>query len=538
VAVDLGAARAAPDRRDGLLEALLQAWQASRSVAVAEAIEAVSAGLPRLLSVDGSDPLAWVDAAAAADARTRGELLAIWRTRPPATWRDLDACLVEVERWPDDPRTASACFRLLEEARYRSHPAREAWTRVFGLLHRMRDPRTAAVLARLPDPVSFGGRFPVDETQAFMTCRLRDLTAVTFPSDEPDAVDRAWLATLGTPPDRTTAELFARVRADPDEARLRILADRLTAEDDVRGELITLQLIDRPNRAQKKRIAELVQAHGHAWLGPLGAALAREGVEYTWGFPSAGQLKPTVPRDVFERLTGHPGWQTFRSLDVRGVMPGYVALLGHPVFYGLEELTRVSGQALEQFVEPAPRRLQRLVLSGDLERTPFADDLLRGHGMPELATLGVWYITERAPCPPGLQRILESPLGRRLDRLELFRTSEAADVIPDTVAALVEEGALHEGIQSVRVTCGSGFRHASGFGWELERAGAVWRAAVEYRHRARLGGCFGRLVQLVPRLEGRVAALELKTPRYTPDPGGVARLRSTCVTHGVALTLS
>ena len=80
------------------------------------------------------------------------------------------------------------------------------------------------------------------------------------------------------------SELLAQIAAEPgaDDAR-RVLADLLTERGDVRGELITLQLMPKRDAKLERRIRTLVRAHWRDWLGSLGRLVER--VDFERGFP-------------------------------------------------------------------------------------------------------------------------------------------------------------------------------------------------------------------------------------------------------------
>lgn len=82
---------------------------------------------------------------------------------------------------------------------------------------------------------------------------------------------------------------------DDDDAR-GVLADLLQASDDLRGELMTLQLLpaDPANApARRARIRELVSGHGRSWLGPL-ADLA-SGASFERGLVTRLELVDSQP---------------------------------------------------------------------------------------------------------------------------------------------------------------------------------------------------------------------------------------------------
>jgi len=79
-------------------------------------------------------------------------------------------------------------------------------------------------------------------------------------------------------------ELLAQIAADPasDDAR-HVLADLLAERGDLRGELITLQLMRQRDAKTERRIRTLVRVHWRDWLGALGRLVER--VDFERGFP-------------------------------------------------------------------------------------------------------------------------------------------------------------------------------------------------------------------------------------------------------------
>ncbi|MCB9674899.1 MAG: TIGR02996 domain-containing protein [Alphaproteobacteria bacterium] len=509
------------------LDGLLETWRATRDPRVADAIEAVSAGLSETLSFDPHDPDSWMARARVADARGRGELLARWF---PPDWRVFADQLVVVEGWPDDPRTAGALCGLLRAAPFRSHPSREAWARVYALLERLRDPRTPKSVPG--DAEAHGQRFPRRDTRAWMRAAHERLLAVDFGYTPVPEADAAALAGLGGRASRTEADLLAAVYANPDDDAARLVyADALTQRGDPRGELIGLQLLAKPAAAQKKRAEELLQSHRLGWLGPLAPIFDARDLTFERGFPVGGWLSAVTPLDLLQSATGCDVWRTFRWLNVRGAAPGYSEMLADEALFGLRDLAYVAGSVLSGFVDEAPRDLERLQLSGDLEYVGFADALLEGRGLPALRRLSVWYITGDDPAQPGLDRILASPVGQALESLEIRGSSEAG-LTPWMEALLAREDVP----DALIVTCGSGYRHASGWELEVQRDGR-WSGRATYKPKAKREDRFAELAGLLTRAGGRLARLDVRWPRYAPEAAALAALEAAAATAGVELGL-
>ena len=504
------------------LDRLLAAWQGSRQPLIATLVAEHAATLDPVLGADPHDLDAWQAQAAQANARERGELLARIDT---TKWPRALAQLEVVATWPADPRTVDTLLALVERAPYRSHPARAVWQRIYALLIELADPRA---LAALPRPGAYTRQFPRAETQRSMAARLTELRERLAALPEPAPLTEAEAAAIErlrpAAPDRAPideAQLLADVYANPDDDAPRaVYADLLTSRGDPRGELISLQLLPKPGKPQRDRVKQLLREHQMVWLGELADVALASDLRYVRGFPAALSLDGGASKAAIERLTGHPAWRTLHELDVRGDRPGYTAFLAHEVFFGLRELTTVSATALIGFVDPAPRKLSRIVVSGDFETYMLPDAiraaLLSGVGVPELRTLGLRYSTGAAP--DGVQRVLASPLGQALTRIELSLVNYDEDVHRCLAAVLAAEAPnLGE------IACLASFAYA------LTRTEAGWALRATYKAGSKPDR-FPALTALLDSLREqgtleRLTRVELLTPRYQAEPDDLVRLR-------------
>lgn len=109
--------------------------------------------------------------------------------------------------------------------------------------------------------------------------------------------------------------LVAAIYADPDDLAARaVYADWLTERGDPLGELIALQLAGGP----EKRIAQLIEKHGAAWAGAVGACFAHGRFEY--GMFAGGELLASAVPDLAD-----PAWATVRAIT-GGLTPQVLAL--------------------------------------------------------------------------------------------------------------------------------------------------------------------------------------------------------------------
>jgi uncharacterized protein (TIGR02996 family) len=420
------------------LEQLLDAWRLARSTEFAEAVErlsaVVAADLPAVPGETKSERLdAWLEIAARKDPADLPRLLA-------ALDRDNQRSALEQLRalagWPADPRLAAALCDLVEAPPYRH---RRTWQALQNVLLEQRDPRTARRLEAI-DEAAFGRgerdpwRELLVETRAALRIRGPRASSLTPEAEAALAEVRRLLPCgaaidVGAP---NAGALLEQVFADPHSDELRqVYADVLLSQGDARGELITLQLLEKPDAAQRRRERQLLKEHGQAWLGPLAAVLQKGGLRWARGFPAVARVEGDKLLAA-PKLVGHPAWSTFEELVVRGRDP--TRALVHEVLAGLRTLSGVDTEtALALLGADPPRPLERLSCTLYLPDEPPAraailESLGLARGLPRLRELALkWF---DAAAVPGL---LQTPLGRRLTRL---RVSVPWAEVPALVAGL------------------------------------------------------------------------------------------------------
>jgi hypothetical protein len=111
------------------------------------------------------------------------------------------------------------------------------------------------------------------------------------------------------------AAWFERVYASPfDDDLRRVLADRLLAMGDERGELINLQLSTEPKtKNATRREKELTDRFGRRWLGALDPVILKTGVGFARGFLDSCHLK-AKSKPALEKVIGAAEWSTVRSI--------------------------------------------------------------------------------------------------------------------------------------------------------------------------------------------------------------------------------
>ena len=512
------------------LDHLIEAWRACPHPTIAALVRTYASSLPPSLHADPSDFEAWMQLAQAQPgSRARGELLDRIDTNAwPRALEQVDV----IATWPADPRVPELLRELLVRAPWRSHPSRPLWTRIYTLLRESDDPR---VRVDLPDVDTYANGFPRAETKRWVRARFAELREQLAERAELAPLDADALALLDRCRPSVSAagssedDLIAQIYANPDDDGPRaVLADYLSNRGDPRGEFIALQLLAKLGKPERARLAALLGDHKKAWLGELADIMLIGKLSYARGFPARGSLDGAAARAAIERLTGHPAWRTFVALDVRGDWPGYVEYLSHDAFHGLRELTTVGPSALSGFVEPAPRALRRLVVSGEFDGSSSSPALLEGHGMPALETLGMIHWIRGDPDSPNLELVLGSPLGQRLTRLEILQSSNYAGAGEAWVARLL---AAEHRLPSLAVTCPKGFHHGAGFGYELQRdvPGPGWSMTATYRIKSNQVDTFAALAELLTALPKHLlTAVTIKTPRYEVDPAAKAELQRAC----------
>ncbi len=309
---------------DSALTVLLKAWDETRAPELATVITAVStrvtAELPKLETTAKRESLAaWVEVARGKRPSDVGRLLTgLVQILASGPFRLALPRLEALLEMPPDPRVADALLVAL------TGPitgwSDKAYIRTVKALLLHGDVRLCEVLAAVL--AARAAIFFSDEDQARFAKIVpawKKRAAVGAPS----GLDEVQAA-LHTAPPLTTkpktrvdgATLLAAIYADPsDEGRRQVYADYLVAEDDPRGEFMSLQL-ERAHRGgvAEKREMTLLKAHRTAWLGPIAAEVVIGETEWERGFPVAAQTKASKLYQA-EAAFVRPEWATFERLE-------------------------------------------------------------------------------------------------------------------------------------------------------------------------------------------------------------------------------
>ncbi|MCB9679007.1 MAG: hypothetical protein H6737_28155 [Alphaproteobacteria bacterium] len=329
-----------PDREEGRLLRLLEAWRETRDPELAEAIALVGAelGRPGIDARSKSElEAAWHGVARAKDPADVHRLLG---TPWPGAWKAALARIEALGAFPDDPRIAAG---LADAApRYPSMgsgPMHAALTRV---ARRIRDSRLADAFEAIgASRWTMGAAY----TQVANESRLVAIRAM------PEAIRTEIAGLASRRPDLD--ELWEAVYAQPDDtARLLVLADALQAVGDPRGELVALQVAEAEGQATpavRKRIRELLAAHIDTWTGPL-PGVRRASRTFERGLLVSVELDPTTR--TLGASFDTPAWRTLRRLGLAsGSAESIAQLLAHTP--NLQEL-RIDGYTFGQLLELGP----------------------------------------------------------------------------------------------------------------------------------------------------------------------------------------
>lgn len=249
-----------------------------------------------------------------------------------------------LDDWPEDPRIGSAYARLFEQPAHLNISTMHLWKLLAERVVRQADPRTKARL----DAVAAQGtawtslfRPHAREPIARLLESTRKRLEVAIAATKWRALTAAERSRLGrsTPREDAAAALAAISAAPDDLSRRLVYADMLSEADDPRGEFISLQCLDAPTAAQRRRAAALLGKHGDAWLKPL--HVAGLALEWEQGFPAVFEVHVTARRQLSPVL-GHPAWATIHTIVLGpsglGATPLEVVL--HPA---MKHVLRVEG---------------------------------------------------------------------------------------------------------------------------------------------------------------------------------------------------
>jgi hypothetical protein len=283
------------------LEVLLRRWREAREPAIADLIDEGSIAAP------AAD---WAAVLARKRPPEALELPALLAALPQGTLAQVKPRLPALESWPDDPRTAMALARFVEETPFRSATSKGMWRVVWRLLTRHADPRTVPVLERAKER---GSRIAGGSMRSWMEQQL-DKALAAIPRVEPERSDA-----IPPPPSPTASDAgLTRIHERPEQISLRLAwAKELEAKGDPRGEVIRLQHAAREralDRKERARLNRVLHDHAHEWLGPLRDAAVLKSCVYTLGFVSALKMRQLSPREAAD-LEGRPEWSTVEVLE-------------------------------------------------------------------------------------------------------------------------------------------------------------------------------------------------------------------------------
>lgn len=181
-----------------------------------------------------------------------------------------------------------------------------------------------------------------------------------------DALRHSRFTFCANDPTDVTTEFLDRIRADPDDDRLReVYADWLLENGDPLGEFIALQLkrarsgTATPVELERERV--LLNENWFKWTGPLAKALHRDETAFERGFLSKITIpRVSTPKKLLRALAGDPIWATARTVRNVHLSDFWVPILIHPVMRGLRSASMEEEELLQ--LEGAPWRLTELVL--------------------------------------------------------------------------------------------------------------------------------------------------------------------------------
>ena len=427
----VAAARRGAEAKDweAALQALLIAWRELRSPEIADAIVALSAGVPQEKLV--REPAKAAHAAwMALEAKARAsDLPALLDALTVGQMTDVEARLARLAARGDDPRIGRRMRAVLDEAPAGNRPV--FWQQVFDLSATSAEAVHLDVMSRLGegDPtvigrgnLVFGSGPAIRRNAARVRERFIERAGAVKPLPPALAADlRAVVAAVPAAAPDEEASMYAAIAAEPDDDGPRlVLADRLTERGDVRGELIALQckmargdagkaIVSREKAILKKRTEV---------LGPLADIIWKGSERFERGMLVA--MSPRIESARQRELIGHPMLSTVRDVDVCWMADREgAALLLHPTMVSLKRVGSLSPHDFAALgaserplgIEEIDSRWPGDELS-DAERRAIAD----APGLPKLRVLkGAWWGGD-GMAPPWL---LGGELLARLEHLQV-----------------------------------------------------------------------------------------------------------------------
>ena len=315
------------------LSSLLEAWQRTRDVRLANLVDLASAITSASAAATGArPPLAEKPVAKAVAAWIEVERAG----EPVDLPRLLDGLLIgnslqirtkiqQLEKSRDDPRVARRLVHVLEVQPFTASSAFAAYSAAFRLLAALGDdraiPRLEAIAAALPPVTLTGGRNFAEKLASGIRSTITKLRARKRP--ELDAATMKLVERLSTElmqrvslraSDGSAADaLLAAIWGDPraDAPRL-VYADWLLERGSPHGELIVLQIGGARDARAVHRVTALLERHGRSFLGPLEPAIEPGGVRFERGFVTHCELVAR-PAPGVDAVSKHPAWSTVQT---------------------------------------------------------------------------------------------------------------------------------------------------------------------------------------------------------------------------------
>lgn len=438
-AAEDAAAAAERGELEAALGLLLEAWRAKRHERLAALIDLLDAKLakgrpePSAGKTIAERQVAWL---ASEQKATEAERSSLLKTLVEPKRSALAERLRRIDAWPEDPRTGMALTKLFEAGYGRGKYGHWLWRDFSRLIIKEGDPRTLAILRKNDSVQRRGAPFVnagVNRNNVFGKCAFeigKRIEVEPLRPEEEEACARMealFAAEQGKKAanEKTAEDFLRRIREAPADDGLRqVFADWLLERGDERGELINLQLAraagQKPSAAALKRENALLRAHEKEWIGAIEPALLKDGRVFERGFLQACRTR-VGDRRIAESMVGLSEWATVERLDLRGwKIVNRNELILHPVMRALRE---VEGVWVDLLRDAAKRELpfERVVFEGGegYDSGGVAEKIEAigtSASFPALKCLG--FESTRMESRK-LKAFLESPLGRRLDSLDV-----------------------------------------------------------------------------------------------------------------------
>ena len=411
-----------------VLKQLLKAWRELPTGPVTAAIDDVAKLLeaeePPIHGKPGKEiEAAWQARAKEGRPESLGLLLSMLLDTK-GSGQTLDRLITLVAR-ETDPRLAKTMGQLLEAPPYNGSVSRTLpfWKFVYSWLPKLNDPRLLVLARTLP--ATWEAKLQSDYERTALNSRLKKAmpelekaygegTPTLSPAEAAkckEIVETArriggGAAATKASNQKSQLDLLREVyeRPEDDGPRL-VLSDLLQEQGDPRGEFIALQFLPRPTVAQTKRMAELQEQYGRAWLGNIAALVMKTGLVFERGFPVACRVKT---------LDTSPEWSTLKEIhgrvpDLDGMHLGALRTVASAAHKGLERVPNLEELQLLEVWFPRDHEV--------------GDRLRKAYGALKLKLKRLVVLTEtsnewgRADVPPSIFDWVFTGPGSQLDAL-------------------------------------------------------------------------------------------------------------------------